>query len=304
MSSSSVSATDSSVVQSNCYAKKTKKKKPSILLHAGAGGVAVLAAGQILVWRREKAPLSKMLSSALNNAAAFKDEFKRAAELAFNDSGLVSKGVECVNAANLTSEQITNLSKTFSPKWTEKLPNSIKEKIAFRAKDRIRVYVYGDNACFNPRTNQILVNTEKMYVPAFHEMGHAMNKFSKLGNILQKCRPMQALSVPILAIAAFKPQKAEGQKSCGVIDSTTTFIKNNAGKLAFAAFLPELIEEGMASFKGAKLAKPHLSSDAFKQLKNAYGKAFLTYLGTAVAMSLTATAASWIHDMIAPNKKS
>ena len=303
MSSSSVSATDSSVVQSNCYAKKTKKKKPSILLHAGAGGVAVIAAAQVheLV---NKVPVSKMVSSALNNSAAFNDEFKRAAELAFNDSGLVSKGVKYVNAANLTSEQITNLSKTGYPKWIEKLPNSIKEKIAFRAKDLIRDCVYGDNACFKPRTNQILVNTENMYVAAFHEMGHAMNKFSKFGNILQKCRTMRALAVPILAIAAFKPQKAEGQRSSGVIDSTTTFIKNNAGKLAFAAFLPTLIEEGMASFKGAKLAKPHLSSDAFKQLKNAYGKAFLTYLGTAVAMSLMATAASWIHDMIAPNKKS
>lgn len=303
MSSSSISSTDSSVVQSNCYAKK-QKKKPSILLHAGAGGVAVIAAGQILVWRMEKAPLSKMVSSALNNAYAFNDEFKRAAELAFNDSGLASKGVKYVNAANLTSEQITNLSKTGSPKWTEKLPNSIKEKIAFRTKNLILTIMNGNNACFKPRTNQILVNTENMSVAAFHEMGHAMNKFSKFGNILQKCRPMLALSVPILAIAAFKPQKAEGQKSSGVIDSTTTFIKNNAGKLTFAAFLPELIEEGMASFKGAKLAKPHLSSDAFKQLKNAYGKAFLTYLGTAVAMSLTATAASWIHDMIAPNKKS
>ena len=146
MSSSSISSTDSSVVQSNCYAKK-QKKKPSILLHAGAGGVAVIAAAQVheLV---NKVPVSKMVSSALNNSAAFNDEFKRAAELAFNDSGLVSKGVKYVNAANLTSEQITNLSKTGSPKWTEKLPNSIKEKIAFRRKNLILTIMNGNNAYY------------------------------------------------------------------------------------------------------------------------------------------------------------
>jgi len=301
MSSLSNSATDCSVAHSTNYAKNSEQKKPSGLKHAGAGAVAFTVSSPIssLI----QVPTKKIIMSAFDSASQFNDQFKRAAELAFNDSGLASKGVRYVNSANLTGEQIANYSKEFLPKWVEKLPTSIKDTVGIAGKSMVDTIKDGGNAAFLSRSNQILLNTEKMSVASFHEMGHAMNKFSKIGNILQKCCSMQMLALPIIAIAAFKPKKAEGEKANGVIDKTTTFIKDNAGKLAFATFLPTLVEEGLASVKAAKIAKPHLSSDMFKQLNKVNGKAFLTHLGTAVGVALVAKAASWIHDKIASPKK-
>lgn len=298
MSSLPNSTTDYSVAHSTYYQKNSEQNKPSMLKHAAAGAVALTVASptaSLLHRATEKAVLS-----ALDNASQFNDQFKRAAELAFNDSGLASKGVRYVNAANLTGEQITNYSNEVLSKWVQKLPTPIKEMFVESTLGTIKS---GKNAIFLPGTNQILVNTEKLSVASFHEMGHAMNKFSKIGNILQKCASMQKLSIPIILIAAFKPKKAEGEKANGVIDKTTTFIKNNAGKLAFATFLPTLLEEGLASVKAAKIAKPHLSADMFKKLNIVNGKAFLTHLGVAAASALTAKAASWIHDKIASPKK-
>lgn len=281
--------------------QKKTEKKPSTLQHAGAGAVALAVTSPIT--KLVKAPITKVAMSAFDNIGQYNDQFKRTAELAFNGSGLASKGVSYVNAANLTNEQITDCAKKVLPKWTDKLPKTIKEKLNVVSETIVRTIKSGGNAAFVPNSNQILVNTEKMSAASLHEMGHALNKFSKIGKILQKCRPIQLLALPILAVAAFKPKKADGEKANGVIDKTTTFIKNNAGKLTFATFLPILVEEGMASIKGAKLAKPHLSADMLKQLNKLNGKAFLTYLGVAVATSLTATAASWIHDKIVSAKK-
>ena len=42
------------------------------------------------------------------------------------------------------------------------------------------------------------LSTERIRTTIFHEIGHAMNKGSKLGNLLQKCRPMTILALPIL----------------------------------------------------------------------------------------------------------
>ncbi|MBQ2611149.1 hypothetical protein IJF81_02015, partial [bacterium] len=78
---------------------------------------------------------------------------------------------------------------------------------------------------------------------------------SKFGKILQKCRPMALLAIPVSQIALWKTKKAPGEEPKNGLDKTTTFIKNNAGKLTFLAFLPTLLEEGLASVKGNKLAK-------------------------------------------------
>ena len=40
----------------------------------------------------------------------------------------------------------------------------------------------GTNACFIPRTKEVLINTDKISIAGFHELGHAMNALkSKFG---------------------------------------------------------------------------------------------------------------------------
>lgn len=109
---------------------------------------------------------------------------------------------------------------------------------------------------------------------------------------------MKSLTLPILLIASFKPKKSDGQNSKNFVDKTTTFIKENAGKLVFVAHLPVLIEEALASYKGFKMAKPLLNKTSMNFLYRHCGKAFLSYLGSAVALSFAARAASWLHDKI------
>ena len=139
----------------------------------------------------------------------------------------------------------------------------------------------------------------------FHEMGHAVNSTTKLGKLLQTAGgPMRMFAVPvILAVALLKRNKAEGEKPQGAVDKTTTFIKNNAGKLAFAAWLPTLAEEGMASIRAAKMAKgAGLSADLLKNLNKGNAKAWTTYLIGAAATAAAVRAAVWVKDKIAESK--
>jgi hypothetical protein len=82
----------------------------------------------------------------------------------------------------------------------------------------------------------IMINTDKLGSAAFHEMGHALNASgSKAMKALVIGRHISARFVPvILAIGLLKSKKKDGEKPEGILDKTTTFIKNNAGKLAFA----------------------------------------------------------------------
>ena len=76
------------------------------------------------------------------------------------------------------------------------------------------------------------------------------------------------LALPIALIALLKTKKAEGEQPTGVVDKATDFIKNNAGKLTFATFIPTLIEEAMASIKGNKMAKELLNPQMAKKIAN------------------------------------
>jgi hypothetical protein len=63
-------------------------------------------------------------------------------------------------------------------------------------------------------------------------------------------------------------------------------------------FLPTLAEEALASYKGAKLAKPYLSPAKLKKLNVLNAKGFASYLATAIAFTLAAKTTSWVHDKI------
>ena len=280
-----------------------KYQKAGLANAAGAVFVANMAGGatNMAVRKLSHIPLDNLDKLTQN---LDKDTFKQAADKAFANSGLAEKGVKLLDATNDNKNVVKESLQNALPNWVNKYP---KLKNFFNKKfDKIsNTIISGRNACYIPRANTILINKDKMSWAAFHEMGHAMNKhMGGIGKVLHKLRaPMVLLTSVALFTALFKRKKAEGEKPEGFFDKTTTFIKENAGKLAFAGMVPTILEEGLASIKGAKLAKNLLSPENLKKLNNLNARALLTYIGGATAAGLSAFVISKVRDAIAAPKE-
>ena len=256
--------------------------------------------------------LNKMIATNNEMKNSFKNVFIPAAEKMWEQSGLKDAGVKIIDAG--TKEYYETNVKPMEEIFDKiKLPKSI-QKLIIPAKSAHE----GKNAFFMPKRNlpdfikkympdipstgnEVHVAKDKFALSTFHELGHAINcNLSKTGKILQKMRlPAMAIAGLIGAIALFKAPKAEGEKPKGSFDKTTTFIKNNAGKLAFAAMLPIVAEEGLASLHAAKWAKKLLSSDMAKQVNKTNALGFATYAVAAIVTGLSAWAASAVRDKLA-----
>ena len=160
---------------------------------------------------------------------------------------------------------------------------------------------FGQNACYNTENKKILINTDKISIAGFHEAGHALNDLKGIsGKLLSKMRwPGRAVAGLMGYVALFqrtKPKEAPRDKM--------DFIKDNCGKIAFVSMLPTVLEEGMASYKGVKLArKTGLAEPLIKNMKKLYAKALLTYAGHAVVAGLAVGASSMIMDYFSRPKK-
>ena len=245
----------------------------------------------------------KKLGSNLTDAefTAIKDT----AGKAIKETGLAKKGVEIVTASSKNADEIKKIISNELDKniLTKYLPQFIKQKRINRNADML---TSGGNACYMFASKKLIMpEGKKLSWAVFHEMGHAMNaNFSKIGKFLQICRPACAIVVPVVLFTSlFKNKKPDGVKPEGAFDKTTTFIKNNAGKLAFLSFLPMLIEEGMASIKGGNLAKKLLNPELAKKVSKGNKIAYLTYLGMAVATGLGVYFANKVRDAVANPKK-
>lgn len=165
----------------------------------------------------------------------------------------------------------------------------------------------GKNAVHIRGIREILVNMDMTPALANHEMGHAVNRLgiNKFGKILNKIRhPFAAATLFIALIGIFKPKKQEGEKPNGIMDKTTTFIKNNAGKLTFAAMLPTMAEEGLASINANKMLKEsNLEKSLIKKINKGNIKAWGTYVLGATILSQAARFAIYAHDKIVENNK-
>jgi hypothetical protein len=106
-----------------------------------------------------------------------------------------------------------------------------------------------------------------------------------------------------MAVAIFKRKKVEGEQTKGTVDKATTFIKNHATGLAALGTVPLLAEEGLASIKGAKLAKEIISPENYKLLNKLNGKAWLTYATFAGGTILATYVAGKVRDAIAKPKQ-
>lgn len=156
-------------------------------------------------------------------------------------------------------------------------------------------YKRGTNACFIPNTKEILVNTDKICITVFHEMGHALNALkSKYGvKYLAKMRtPGIAVAGLMEYFAIFARTKPKGAKR-----NVTDVIEDNCGKIAFAAMLPVVAEEGIASIRGINLAKKtELGKPYLNKMKKLYAKAFATYGAKAALGGLAVFASRKVMD--------
>ena len=171
--------------------------------------------------------------------------------------------------------------------------------------DPIAMIKKGMNAAYLPKKNKILMPAREISFAAFHEIGHAMNNnFSKIGKTLQSLRLPGLMAASAIALfgAFTKTSKSQGGKELTKWQKFKNFVRDNAGKLSFAAMLPMLTEEAMATIKGQKLAKKLLSPDMFKVVSKGNKIAYLSYIGSAVAMGLSSTAAVKIKDWLVDRK--
>ena len=138
----------------------------------------------------------------------------------------------------------------------------------------------GENAFY---TDQFKLAVAPKNKPSLilHELGHAINAHKgKFLKFLQKSRMfVSAVPTALLMLNGLSKQD----------DNKPSFIERNAGKIGFAAFLPTIVEEGLASIRGVKAAKATLGNSVnLKPLKRNYFFAWLTYLIAGIGLGIAA----------------
>ncbi|MBE7712018.1 MAG: hypothetical protein E7Z92_07785 [Cyanobacteria bacterium SIG31] len=159
----------------------------------------------------------------------------------------------------------------------------------------------GLNACYIPSQKVIRLNINKASISGFHELGHAINHIKGgFSRFLQNLRgPGMALAGVMGTVALFSRNKPEDAKK-----NFGDFIQDNCGKIAFAAMLPTVAEETLASYRGVKLAKEAgLAKPLVNNLKKFYGKALLSYGGYALVTGVSVYLASKITEMFTRPQK-
>ena len=169
-------------------------------------------------------------------------------------------------------------------------------------------YKEGNNAGYLMNANKIITPDKSLQTSVFHEMGHALNNN---GGIilkgLQKYSSLAAAIVPsaVLLISLFNKRKTtdKPQENDSKIQKGADFVKKNAGIIAGLSFLPMVLEEGIASLRGQKVAKNLvkdniLSKDLFKKIKLTNLGGFSTYAPAAVIAGIGTHLAIKVKDNI------
>ncbi|HNW26099.1 MAG TPA: hypothetical protein PLG15_00175 [Candidatus Gastranaerophilaceae bacterium] len=275
-------------------------KKPSFWNYAGGVAAGSLISRLPSVLLNQVSMLSEKKYKKLIQLNA--DEFKNVQEAVnktFSSSRLSEKGVSILEVTQKNIKEVT-----------EAIKATIDKNMRFRSKEfremwtkiEVETTMSGDAAQYLTESKKILFD-KKSLMSAFHEIGHAVNgNLSKMGKIMQKCRSLSFLAVPIALIALLKNKKSPDEKPKNKIDKFTDFIKRNAGKLTFISALPMLAEEALASIRGNSFAKKALSPDLAKKVAKANFAGFCSYLGLVVASSIGIFLGIKVRDAIVKPK--
>lgn len=147
----------------------------------------------------------------------------------------------------------------------------------------------GENAFFMNAKN-LAVAPEAKPSLILHELGHAVNAEKPLTKFLQSTRRFAPYApTAILLASQLVPDKKDGKPS---------FFKKYGGLLGFAAFLPTIIEEAIASGRGIKAAKNVLGkTSAINTLRKNYGFALATYIISGIALGISTKIAQKEREM-------
>lgn len=156
----------------------------------------------------------------------------------------------------------------------------------------------GDTAFYASYEKNVFVPDSGYNLAAFHEMGHGINyNFSKAGEILLKMGDYSKYVTGGIILTSFLAGD-ENENDKKPLNKAANFVKKNAGKLILLASSPKIIEEGLASYRGEKLAKPLLDEKLFRKLKNANKIALSTYAFSALIQATCVCAAIKAKDFV------
>lgn len=295
------------VDSANMNDKKYIKPATGAVLAGVAGGYATKGLASSVATSVSSSICSKEFNNITKALSEIdKNSLTKASKDVFESSKLADKGVELIKADFFMVTPCTGTNKSLILDILKKeADNGVLKHCPQKLKDgMIKNYMKqiknGQNAFFMPVTNKIVLPKIGCESAVFHEMGHAMNaNLSKFGKYLQKCRPLAIIANVMFIIALLKTKKEKDEKPKGFVDKTTDFIKNNVGKLSFLAFVPTILEEGLASYKGEKLAKNFLSADLMKKVVKTNRIGLFSYTCVALVTALAARLGVQIRDEMA-----
>lgn len=236
------------------YAQQPPQEPDEFSTETKAVGTALLLRGA--QWGLEQ--LSKVCASTLMAGKEFAsaEDVKKAANAMKTDKGLKTD-IHYIDNSNKSA-----LQRAF-PKLSKELDTVANGGNAF--------YTNQGNFAVAPKSKPSLI---------LHELGHATNfEKSTIMRGLQRMRIVGAYAPMAIAyMNSASGRNADGKKN---------FWERNAGLLGFCAFLPTIIEEGMASIRGIKAAKKTLGSKAnLNVLKKNYFLAWMTYVLAGVGVGI------------------
>ena len=301
-----VQGVNKNVIVTNDGRQYQKPSKARNVASFYAGSAAQAAAAIPLI------PLSGKIMAGMReiNNSVDTAEITKAIKQAMEISGMKEKGVRLYNSSPKIILTPGGIKRNFIEFISKLLSRPANPKKPFKPLNAYNNYVirqirHGYNACFNPKNNGVYINIDKMGTSAFHEIGHAINRnSSKFWRGMQKLRkPMMLAAMAFPMIALFKRKKAEGEEPKSIIDKTTTFIKNNVGKLTTLAFVPVVAEELMASARGNALAKKVLSPELVSKVVKSNRLGAIAYIATGIACGVGAYLGNKVRDAIAKPKE-
>ena len=249
---------------------------------ASAGGIGTYYAGKKLVG----IPINKMKNNLIKYATESNSIFKEPAINTLKTHNIkfanIQSPFDLIFDDDFKKFDIEESKKPISKlkKYIEKFfPQKLQEFFDKNFKSELENYTQGANA--GALNDKVFCNFDKISASAFHEAGHVKNYKSKFGSFLQKCRnpyfskALIGLSVlcAIFSVSQKNTEEVTNEKNSKI----HCMLRKSSIGLAIAGTLPTVLEEGLASYKGNKMAKQVLSPENYRNIKKFNAKALTTY---------------------------
>jgi len=256
---------------------------------------------------------SRFVAAGKNKLSKYVRKYAQLIETALNPTEQDQKLIDIMKE-NAKAQQNKSLSNILMKKMLKTEAENILKPEEQKALDNIKnigilpsisSYKFGNNIAYTFNTKTIVMPDNKLTLSAFHEIGHAINaNKGKIGSLLQNIRPFCSyLPVLISLIALTNPRKNNDEQAPNdsIVQKGKDFVKRNAGKLTFAASLPIIAEEALATIRGNKIAKSSLPQELYKRVKTSNALAFSTYIFSGIIAGLGIAAAVKVKDKIQAN---